>query len=283
MSCKKNSQEQSKISNNIFPTNNKNTNDRGDNASLEKNIESSDDVIKIKEKHNYMGNKERQNTRKFKGQQISQLETTDFASINHVLINMENGQITKKLELNNQIENNNYNDLFIKAINYSIDNICKFINKEAHSLCDLNFNYIYLKKIYEIDINNYEEFLESTIGDIYLGKFLKINHEERDKIKKWVLALLYEERKRQGEKFKLFNSLFSKKIEQIFLLYINDDPYIHENNTHYILKGFNTLIYDFPKERKQIKQFVYSLFYNNIVIEINNEEFNEQISTNFNS
>ena len=62
MSCKKNSQKQNKISNNIFPTNSNDANDMVGNLSSQKSIDnSSDDIIKINQKHYYIGNKERKN------------------------------------------------------------------------------------------------------------------------------------------------------------------------------------------------------------------------------
>ena len=247
--------------------------DVGGDESLQRNNDYSDDLIN--QKHKYMGNKVRQNTGKIKRQQISLSETTCFTRKDHVLINEENSQITKQLELNNQFGNNiNYNYLFLRAINYSIDNICEFINIKVDSIYALDFSYIYLKKIIEININNYEEFLESTIKDIYLGKFLKLNHGETDKIKAWINILLNAEIKKEKGKFKLFNTLFSKKIKDILLLYINDEAYIQQNNTKFYLRGFNTLIDDFneysTEQRQQIKEYIYALL-GNITIHINNE------------
>ena len=245
------------------------------NISSQRSFDSSGDIIEINHKYNYMGNKERQNTGKALCRQENLLETIGSTSKNHTLINIENSQIAKQLKINNQIKyNNNYDDLFIKAINCSIYNICKFINERAKSIYDLDLSYIYLKKLYEITINNYKEFIESTIKDIYLGKFLKINHEERGKINTWIYALLYAEKKDKNEKVKILNILFSKRVKEILLLYINDDPYIqvkNENNSRFNLKGFNTSRYDFNEYSIEIKEYFLSLL-DNIIININNKE-----------
>ena len=253
------------------------------NISSKRSIDSSDDIIKINHKNNYMGNKERQNSGKLIGQQDNMLETTCSISKNHVLINTENNQITKQLEIINQIENNNnFENIFIRVINCSIDNICILINERAYSKYKLDLSYIYIKKIEEINITNYEEFLESTINDIYLGKFLKINHTEKEKIKIWIFSLLNTEKK--NEKERLLNILFSRKVKEILLLYINDDPYIqvkNKNNPNFNIKRFNTFRDDFNEynmnEKLKIKEYIYSLLLlDNITINIKNEENNEQ-------
>lgn len=245
--------------------------------SSQRNNDLSEDKIEISRKHKYMGNKERQNTGKLIGIQENSLEITGFTSKNHELLNIEIDQIDKQLTLNNQIENNNsYEDLFIRAIICTINNICLLINERAKLKYGLDLSYI--DKIDEIDINNCEEYLKSTLKDIYLGKFLKINHEEKEKIKIWIFSLLYAEKKDKNAKLKLLNILFSKKIKEILLLYINDDPYIQvksKNNPKFNLKRFNTYCDDFKNydinKNIKIKEYIHSLL-DKIPIEEDNEE-----------
>ena len=243
----------------------------------------SGDKLDITQINNFVGNKEKKNSWKYIGQKEDLLKNTNFTSKNHASLNAEVSLITKKSEYNSHIEYRKYyQDLFIKVIKCSIDSVSILINVRAKSEYGHELNYIYIKKIYELDIYNYKEFLESTIMDIYLGKFLIINHEEKDKIKKWIYSLLYAEKLNELEKIKLLNELFSKTIKEILLLYINDDPYIqieNKNVVKFYLKRFKTFRDDFNEytldEKKLIKDYILSLL-DNKISNINYEKNDKQ-------
>ena len=253
-------------------------------------FDSSDDKIDIAQINKFVGNKERLISPKYINHQENISETTSFTSKNHILINTEIIQKTKQLGLISQNEYKDFSeDLSIKAIEYSIDRITFFINERAKAKyrLDLNYIYIYISKKYELDKYNYKEFLLSSILDIYLGKFLKINHEEKQKIKKWIYSLLYAEKKNKNEKIKLLNILFNKKIKEILLLYIDDNPYILINNKckenlnfKLNLKSFKTFKDDFNEYnanvKKQIKDYIHFLLDNNNISNINYEEIYEE-------
>ena len=246
-------------------------------------FDSSGDKLDITKINNFRGNKERQNSWKYTGYQDNILETTGFTSKNHVLLKEEVIQKRKQLEFNSQVEFKNYiEELFIETIKSSIDSITILINERAKLKYGYDLNYIYIAKIYELDINNYVEYLDSTIIDIYLGKFLKINHEEKHKIKIWINSLLYKEKVNKDEKIKLLNMLFLKKVEDILLLYINDDPYIqveNKNNANFYLKKFKTFKDDFNQYNINEKELIKDHFLYLLNIKLSNifyEESNEQ-------
>ena len=213
---------------------------------------------------------------RFIGQQDNILETTGFISKNNVLINTENIKEKIPLELNSQEEYEKYyEDLFIKIIKCSIDSITMFINERTKKNYGLDLNYIYkTRRRYELDKYNYKEFLNSKIKDIYLGKFLLINHEEKFEAEKWIYSLLFMENKNKNEKKKLLNILFQKEIRVIVLLYLDDYPnvsiknkYNKKLNSELNLKRFKTFKDDFKDdfkdynkdEQKKIKKNIRSL------------------------
>ena len=246
------------------------------NNGLQREFDSSDDKLDPTKINNLVGNKGKKESLRFIGQQDNILETTGFISKNNVLINTENIKEKIPLELNSQEEYEKYyEDLFIKIIKCSIDSITMLINERTKKNYGLDLNYIYkTRRRYELDKYNYKEFLNSKIKDIYLGKFLLINHEEKFEAEKWIYSLLFMENKNKNEKKKLLNILFQKEIRVIVLLYLDDYPYVsiknkyNKNlNSELNLKRFKTFKDDFKDdfkdynkdEQKKIKKNIRSL------------------------
>ena len=178
-----------------------------------------------------------------------------------------------------------YNEIFIKTICCSLKNICMFINERIILKYKINFNFDYMKTTYEIDIFNYEEYLEHTILDFYLGEYLKINKEEKEKIKYWIYSLINSKDVKEKDKIKLLDKLLHKKLREIYLLYIDNYPFLKENVTEFYLNGFKTFNYDFKEIDEKFKiilnKYFHSIIDNN-KSNIDIEKINEQnkIETN---
>ena len=207
-----------------------------------KNLNSLGDKIDLSQKFKLMGNKERKKTGKLIIQLENSIEATGFTSKNP-----GPGSINIEEEEKNEIKNQKYQkELIKKLIICSIKNIKVFINERAKLLYNIDLNYNYIQQLFEIDINNLEKYLELTIMEIYLGKYCILN-DEKDKgnVKFLIGLLLRKENENKNHKFKLLNKLFNKKIKELLLLYIDDDPYLlikkkNKENAKFNLKRFNT-------------------------------------------
>lgn len=244
------------------------------NTSSKIEVDLSSDKLDINKINNIEGNKGRKKVLGSKGQQENLFEATCFTSKNNELKNDDIKEKAKDLELTIQNEYKNeyknyYEDLFIKILRCSLKNITMLINKRANEKYQINLDYIYIPSKNEIDKYNYKEFLESTIKDIYLGKFLIISHEEKYKIKHYIDSLLKFEEINVKEEVKLLNILFDKNLKEILLLYLSDTPhrlilkkYDKKIRAELNLKSFKTFKNDFSEyknEKKQIIEYIYSL------------------------
>ena len=229
-----------------------------------KNLNSLGDKIDLSQKFKLMGNKERKKTGKLIIQLENSIEATGFTSKNP-----GPGSINIEEEEKNEIKNQKYQkELIKKLIICSIKNIKVFINERAKLLYNIDLNYNYITQLYEIDINNLEKYLELTIMEIYLGKYCILN-DEKDKgnVKFLIGLLLRKENENKNHKFKLLNKLFNKKIKELLLLYIDDDPYLlikkkNKENTKFNLKRFNTFKDDFKEdnlnEKIEMEEYIHS-------------------------
>ena len=244
------------------------------------NLNSLGDKIDLNQKFKLMGNKERKKTGKLIIQLENSIEATGFTSKNP-----GPGSINIEEEEKNEIKNQKYQkELIKKLIICSIKNIKMFINERAKLLYNIDLNYNYITQLYEIDINNLEKYLELTIMEIYLGKYCILN-DEKDKgnVKFLIGLLLRKENENKNHKFKLLNKLFNKKIKELLLLYIDDDPYLlikkkNKENAKFNLKRFNTFKDDFKEdnlnEKIEMEEYIHSSDKN--IDEQNEEEENDE-------
>ena len=115
------------------------------------------------------------------------------------------------------------------------------------------------KKRKKLNLDNYEEILKGNIDDLFI-KYSNLNSEEKKEFKKEEESLLNKENENKIYKIKLLNLIFSKTIEEIFKMYLNDDKHIAYGETKLFLEEFKTFIDDFneyiSKQRQNIKKCI---------------------------
>ena len=108
-------------------------------------------------------------------------------------------------------------------------------------------------------MDNYEEILKGNIDDLFI-KYSNFNSEEKKEFKKEEESLLNKENENKIYKIKLLNLIFSKTIEEIFKMYLNDDKHIAYGETKLFLEEFKTFLDDFneyiSKQRQNIKKCI---------------------------
>ena len=115
------------------------------------------------------------------------------------------------------------------------------------------------EKVKKLNLDNYEEILKGNIDDLFI-KYSNFKSEEKKEFKKEEESLLNKENENKIYKIKLLNLIFSKTIEEIFKMYLNDDKHIAYGETKLFLEEFKTFIDDFneyiSKQWQNIKKCI---------------------------
>ena len=165
-------------------------------------------------------------------------------------------------------------------LSYCLSNFIFSMEYRAKSEFGLKLKFICFKNIKRINFDSFEEILKGNIEDLFI-KYSNLNSEEKKSFRQEKESLLKIENENKIHKIKLLSILFSKKIEEIFKMYLNDYKYISNGKIEFFFKLFKTFEDDFykynSKQKQNIKKCVNLLLgYELANLKITSEEDNNE-------
>ena len=139
-----------------------------------------------------------------------------------------------------------------------------FINIICNSKYNIQFQFssINFEEMIPKDDESFQNFLDKKVEDIYLG-VLRINPEENLINKKELDSVIEMEQNNPNIKYKLLNDLFSMKIKEIILIYVDSNPKIIYYHQLYLIMETLKINYEYNnKKKKIIREEIYKLLGN---------------------
>ena len=162
-----------------------------------------------------------------------------------------------------------------KSLNKSISNQTICINSIAKEVYNYELKYICYENLKGIDFKN-KEILKENYIDLFLGKFSILSDEVKKEAKKEIEILLNKDNEKNKNKFKKLNSLFYEKIEDKFIKYLTNLPYISNGKAHFLIKEYKTFKDDLNEYNKEQIINIHILL-NSKITKINYSNSNKKI------